>query len=176
MGVGSAARGGTRFAMSPAMAHHTPHFESPRETLRHEHAMLDRLCDDLVNRAESDDWRECDAVWDDLGRVLEAHMSLEEATLLPVFGAEGPEQARLVDRLRREHRDIRRTVERFGIAVQLHTLRADDVREFVEALRRHAALEDSSLYAWADRAATPSSRPSLDAPEAAALRGQPESA
>lgn len=115
--------------------------------------MLGGLCDDLINRAESGDWHECDAVWDEFGRVLEAHMGLEEATLLPVFGAEGPEQAHLVDQIRREHQDLRLTVERLGVAVQVHTLRADDVRELVDRLRRHAALEDASLYAWADRTA-----------------------
>lgn len=117
--------------------------------------MLGGLCDDLINRAESGDWHECDAVWDEFGRVLEAHMGLEEATLLPAFEAEGPEQAFLVDRIRREHQDIRLTVERLGVAVQVHTLRADDVRELVDRLRRHAALEDESLYRWADRTASP---------------------
>lgn len=133
------------------MTNWPPPFEASRETLRHEHAMLDKLCDDLIDRAESDDWHECDAVWDEVGRVLEAHMSLEETALLPGFGAEGPEQARLTEQIRCEHRGIRRMVERLGVAVQVHTLRADDVRELVELLRRHAALEDDSLYPWADR-------------------------
>jgi Hemerythrin HHE cation binding domain len=133
------------------MTNRSPPSEPCRETLRHEHAMLDGLCDDLINRAESGDCHECDVVWDELGRTLEAHMGLEETALLPAFGAEGPEQARLADQIRREHQDIRRMVERLGIAVQVHTLRADDVRELVELLRRHAALEDESLYPWADR-------------------------
>lgn len=140
------------------MTHHRTHLESPRETLRHEHQMLGALCDDLMNRAESGDWRECDAVWEELGRVLDAHMNLEEGTLLPVFEGEGPGQARLAAQIRREHRDIRHSVERLGIMVQVHELRADDVRAFVEALRRHAAFEDSSLYAWADRIASPGAR------------------
>jgi hemerythrin len=155
------------------MPRREPPFESSRETLRREHAMLDVLCNDLINRAESDDWRECDAVWDELGRALEAHMSLEEATLFVAFGAEGPEESLLVDRLRREHRDIRQGVERLGVAVQLHTLRADDVRELVETLRRHAALEDSTLYAWADRAVGPFAAPRAGASGPATPRGRP---
>lgn len=157
------------------MTNRKPLSKSPRETLRHEHAMLGHLCDDLVNRAESDDWRNCDAVWDELGRVLEAHMSLEEATLLPVFGAEGPEQAYLVDQLRGEHRDIRLAVERLGVAIQVHALRASDVREFVETLRRHAALEDATLYAWADRAIEPSAKSALVTPQATTLVERSES-
>ncbi|MCU0686962.1 MAG: hemerythrin domain-containing protein [Polyangiaceae bacterium] len=146
------------------MTNRKPLFESPRETLRHEHAMLGRLCDDLVNRAESDDWRTCDAVWNELGRALEAHLSLEEATFLPVYGAEGPEQAYLVDQLRGEHHDIRLAVERLGAAIQVHALRASDAREFVETLRRHAALEDATLYAWADRAIKSSAKSALVTP------------
>jgi hypothetical protein len=155
------------------MTNRPPPFEASRETLRHEHAMLDRLCEDLVNRAESGDCRECDAVWDELGRVLEAHMGLEEATLLPVFGAEGPEQARLADQIRREHQDIRRTVARLGVAVQVHTLRAGDVRELVELLRRHAALEDGSLYAWADRVSPAAKRSNGFASEAPLAQAEP---
>jgi hemerythrin HHE cation binding domain-containing protein len=154
------------------MTNRRPPFESSRETLRHEHDMLGGLCDDLINRAESGDWHECDAVWDEFGRVLEAHMNLEEATFLPVFGAEGPEQALLVDRIRHEHQDIRRTVERLGVAVQVHTLRADDVRELVALLRRHAALEDTSLYAWAARAASLPTQP-VGAAGPSAPQGQP---
>lgn len=131
------------------------HITSPRDTLEREHARLDDLCHDLINRAESGDSRECDAVWDELSRVINAHMGLEEEALLTIFEAEGPEQARQAEQIRHEHYDIRRTIERLGVAVQLHELRITDVRDLVESLRRHAAFEDGSLYAWANRVLPP---------------------
>jgi hemerythrin-like domain-containing protein len=90
-------------------------------------------------------------IWDELGRRLEAHMTLEETTLLPVSEAEGLEQVRLAERIRCEQQGVRRIIERLGVTAQLPTLRAEDVRELVELLRRHAALEDESLYPRADR-------------------------
>jgi hemerythrin-like domain-containing protein len=117
--------------------------------LADEHRALEVLCDDLVNRAESGEWRECDAVWDDFTRRLEAHLELEEKELFPRFADLGPEQAKTVAALAAEHDELRSTVLRLGLAVQEQLLRLSDVQELVEKLRGHAAHENQVFYPWA---------------------------
>lgn len=122
---------------------------STKSHLADEHQALEALCDDLVNRAESGDWRECDAVWDDFTRRLEAHMELEEKELFPRYGKLGPDQAETIAALGAEHIELRSRVLRLGLAVQEQLLRLEDVQALVEKLRHHAAHENEVFYRWA---------------------------
>ena len=122
---------------------------STQTHLADEHKTLEALCDDLVNRAESGDWRECDAVWDDFTRRLEAHMELEEKELFPRYGKLGPDQAETIAALGAEHIELRSIVLRLGLAVQEQLLRLEDVQALVEKLRHHAAHENQVFYRWA---------------------------
>ncbi len=114
-----------------------------------EHAALEALCDDLTNRAESGDFRECDAVWDELTRRLEAHMDLEEKELFPRYAKLGPDQSETVAALTAEHVALRSLVFRLGLAVQEQLLRLGDVEGLVAKLRAHAAHENQIFYRWA---------------------------
>ncbi|MCU0686138.1 MAG: hemerythrin domain-containing protein [Polyangiaceae bacterium] len=124
------------------------------ETLRREHLSLDRRCADLSNRAQSGDWRECDAIWDDFCRQLEAHMRYEETCLLPDYAQQGEREALVALKLRGEHGDVRRLVDRLGVALQVHSLRAYDIEDLVALLGRHVSLENETLYPWAKRASS----------------------
>ena len=130
--------------------------------LADEHAALEALCDDLVNRAESGEWRECDAVWDDFTRRLETHMELEEKELFPRFAKLGPDQTEIVAALSAEHVALRSEVLRLGLAIQEQLLRLDDVRGLVDKLRNHAAHENKVFYRWAKTVVL--SKPALDGP------------
>lgn len=124
--------------------------EATDTSLRIDHKALDALCSELMQRVANGDWVGCDAVWNEFARGIEAHMGLEEAILLPNFAAEGPHRALLARQIRRQHRTIRREIERFDSAIERHSLRAEEVRTLVETLRGHAAFEDASIYAWVD--------------------------
>lgn len=135
------------------MSHPFTAHADPDETLRREHLSLEKRCADLSNRAQSGDWRECDAIWDDFCRELEAHLRYEEACLLPQYAQQGEREALVALQLRGEHGDVRRLVERLGVALQVHSVRAYDIEELVALLGRHAALENETLYPWTKRAA-----------------------
>lgn len=117
--------------------------------LADEHVALEAMCDDLMNRAESGEWRECDAIWDEFTRRLEAHMELEEKELFPRFAKLGPDQSEIVAKLTAEHVALRNLVLQLGLAVQEQLLRLDDVRGLVEKLKGHAAHENEVFYRWA---------------------------
>ena len=118
------------------------------KALSEEHQATHALCDDLIARAETGEWKMCDAVWDQFARRLEAHMQLEETELFPRFARTHPEQYFSVARFLEEHRDIRSEISRLGIAIQLHELRESSVRELVDRLERHAKSENRAFYPW----------------------------
>jgi hemerythrin-like domain-containing protein len=49
-----------------------------------------------------------------------------------------------------EHKHFRKKLAELSTAVDLHTLRLEPVRDFVDQLRAHARREDSTLYAFGD--------------------------
>ncbi len=130
--------------------------------LSDEHAALEAMCDDLIHRAESGEWRECDAVWDGFSLRLETHMELEESELFPRFAKVGPDQTEIVAALTAEHIELRSEVLRLGLAIQEQLLRLDDVRGLVDKLRHHAAHENEVFYRWAKKVVL--SKPALDDP------------
>ncbi|HEX2685563.1 MAG TPA: hemerythrin domain-containing protein [Kofleriaceae bacterium] len=122
------------------------------------HERLDRLFGRLLDALESNapDVRE---LWTELDHGLLAHMEAEERFVLPAFARFDHEEAIA---LLREHGGIREQLLELGVAVDLHCIRFEQSREFIQRLRAHAAREDKLLYRWAD------SR--LDAPLVAAAR------
>ena len=115
------------------------------ERLREDHHTLDALCEDIVNRVQSGDTAILDAGWSDLDAMLVEHMDFEERSLLPRFDAMDPEESA---RLRDEHADIRRRHAQLGVDIEIHAIREDTVREFLAALRAHAAREDRLFHPW----------------------------
>lgn len=136
---------------STAPAAHRP----PEQTavsaasLREQHVVCERLFQDLVNRAESNDWHACDEIWDEFSSVLEEHMTYEESRLFPKLAA-GDEERLISQRLREDHAAFRHALAEMGVAIEIHSVRLTGVEDLVGRLRAHAALEDRCLYPFAD--------------------------
>ena len=113
--------------------------------LTHQHEHLATLFDQLLAamKLESADVA---ALWDEIEQGLLAHMESEERFILPAFARIDREEAVA---LLREHGAIREQLLELGIAIDLHCIRYERSREFIETLRRHAQREQK-LYRWAD--------------------------
>lgn len=129
------------------------------EALTHDHQRLDAIFETLLNRVHAGDAEASREAWTRFEQGLEAHLAAEERSLLPLFDAHDPDEAAAI---RGEHREIRSLLAEMGVSLDLHALREEKVAAFVEALRRHAAREEASLYPWADQR--------LPAPELHTLR------
>jgi len=104
--------------------------------------VYDRLLDAL--EANAPDVR---TLWTELDHGLLAHLEAEERFVLPAFAKVDRDEAVA---LLREHGKIREQLLELGIAVDLHFIRLEQSRAFIDALRSHAAREDRLLYRWAD--------------------------
>ncbi|MBX3185856.1 MAG: hemerythrin domain-containing protein [Labilithrix sp.] len=115
-------------------------------SLRSEHDVLEVLAERLIEVIEDDDRADVSAWMSELrDRVLE-HMAAEERDLLPRYLREEPiDAAPLV----LAHEAIRKALVDLDLAVDLHYLRADMVRAFLDTLREHARRENTGLYRWA---------------------------
>ncbi|MCB9664512.1 MAG: hemerythrin domain-containing protein [Alphaproteobacteria bacterium] len=113
-----------------------------------DHARLDGLFDELESAAEAGaEAQTLRALWTRFEAVLRAHLAAEERELFP----------RLEDRhgvdvqeLRAEHEQFRALLDRVGLEVDLHAVRAPAVQELIARLRAHADREDATVYLWAD--------------------------
>ena len=130
--------------------HKQPNAQAEELSLLAEHRRLDREFDELVRRAETGDWRDCDAIWDGFCSSLEQHMAYEERRLFPTYALTGESAAEAVQKLREEHKDLRQRLQNIGVAIQLHATRAEELRELVRVLREHVEYEGQTLYPWLD--------------------------
>jgi hemerythrin-like domain-containing protein len=119
-----------------------------RESFRAQHAKLDGQLEDMLSLVRGDDREAMRTCWARFEEALLAHLNLEEMHLLPLVARAEPEQAR---RIREEHEKIRTRLGEIGLALDLHTARAEQVETLAAFLRAHAAFEDSGLYTWAER-------------------------
>jgi len=117
------------------------------QLLLSDHQRLDELFARLLDDVHCGDWTVCQATWNRFERELLQHLESEETFLLPRFEREYPEETAV---LRVEHESIRRLLADMGIQVELHALREQHARHFVESLRGHAAREELLLYRWAN--------------------------
>ncbi|MFT3776522.1 MAG: hemerythrin domain-containing protein [Minicystis sp.] len=123
--------------------------QSLGEALRADHRRLEILFDELENLVHVGDTIRADEAWSRFERGLVAHLDAEEDEMLPILDLEDAEEAA---RVRREHQRIRKLLAELGIQLEIHILREDTVRAFLDFLRTHAAREEETLYRWADRA------------------------
>jgi len=112
------------------------------ESHEHLNTLFSQLLDAL--EANAPDARE---LWTELDHDLLAHMEAEERFVLPAFARIDREEALA---LLREHGRIREQLLELGVAIDLHCIRLEQSREFIETLRAHAGREDNLLYRWAD--------------------------
>lgn len=116
--------------------------------LSRDHARLERLYERLVSAYRNGDWSSVRAEWDVFEPALQAHMTMEESRVFPLFRTAHPREA---DALLDEHAELRGKLSAFGVRVELHALPLDEVEALIAQLRAHAACEDRLLYPWVDR-------------------------
>jgi hemerythrin superfamily protein len=114
--------------------------EPLHELLHRDHERLERLFDCAVTCTDPIELADA---WAALEEGLLRHLSAEEVLVLPRFARRDPAAAR---RLLREHADLRERLLELGVELDLHALRPDQVRGFVDALREHARREDAIFY------------------------------
>jgi hypothetical protein len=125
-----------------------------------EHEGLEKWFAELSMRGCTGEPRECDELWSEFTRQLEAHLQFEERDVFPAYERQGAKEAALVQELRAEHAEIRRQADALGLDLQLHLARADLIDRFLNRLREHAQNERASIYPWLATAdAGPVARP-----------------
>ena len=120
-----------------------------RRALEADHVYLDGLLAAVLAAARSNDAVAVSAGWNAFERHLLAHLDEEEMLILPLVTGENTPQG---EWLRAEHNAIRQNVGEIGLAVDLHTVRADAVDALANRLHEHAQREHAWLYPWAEHA------------------------
>ena len=118
----------------------------PHVLLAEHHRATEQACTALLARTYTDDRLELIAAYRSFERALLEHFAAEEELILPTYAEHDPKDAQAI---RDDHAAIRQALNRLGIEVELHLVRAHSVNELVDALRVHAAREDAAMYPWA---------------------------
>lgn len=87
------------------------------------------------------------SLWNDFDTHLSRHLEAEEHFMIPQLSRSNPRAARS---LLEEHRYIRSRLIELGFGVDLHMVRPETARGFVDELRAHARHEEKVLYQWAN--------------------------
>jgi hemerythrin superfamily protein len=114
--------------------------------LKADHAALEDKFSRVTSTMHRGDPEFARAAWLSMEAELLAHLKAEEELIMPSFSKVHPQQAA---RIRRDHDEIREELQQLGIALDLHTLRAERADAFVHSLREHASYEDEMFYRWA---------------------------
>jgi len=120
--------------------------DAVRAVLSGDHERLERQFQTIVAEASCGDPIEVREAWRTFERELLRHFHDEEVHILPAFTQQGPVDART---LLAEHERIRANLTRLGVDLELHSLSAERIADFVAGLRAHARREDEVLYPWA---------------------------
>jgi hemerythrin-like domain-containing protein len=122
------------------------HESGPRLLLVEHHEMLETLCRDLMAEVYSDNLRGLITRYGRFERAVLEHIRIEEQELLPAYTDHAIENARAI---RTQHLELREHLFRLGVDLELHRARAERFELLIEALRRHIAFEEVTLYPWA---------------------------
>ncbi len=112
-----------------------------------DHRRLEALFDRLLAAIRSDDREQIASVWTEFDAGLGAHLEAEEKYLIPELARASAHDAQTI---LAENDQIRARLAELGTQVDLHMVRLDSARQFVQELRDHALHEDRMLYRWAD--------------------------
>ncbi len=119
---------------------------SPDLLLAEHHRATEQACTALLARRYSDDPLELVAHYRSFEHALLEHLAAEDELILPAYAEHAPTEAQAI---RDDHAAIRKALNRIGLEVELHVVRAHSVNELVDSLRAHAAREDTVMYPWA---------------------------
>jgi hypothetical protein len=128
-----------------------------RDRFLADHRRLETLLQRLLAAFEANDREDIQSLWTAFESSLLVHLEAEEKHLIPALLRLRERDARTI---LAEHRHIRGRLAELGTGIDLHIVRSDAARAFVEELRAHARNEDS-LYGWADDRLDESERASL---------------
>jgi hemerythrin superfamily protein len=112
-----------------------------------DHQRLEVVFERVLAAFADDDREAVAAEWTQFDSALLSHMDAEERTLIPRLFRVDPRSARA---LLHEHAHIRSRLAELAAGVDLHMVRQEMARAFIEALRAHARSEERLLYRWAD--------------------------
>jgi hemerythrin superfamily protein len=118
-----------------------------RDHLLADHRLVEQALEQLVAAFEADDRERMRELWTTFEAQLLAHLETEERFVMPGFLAKNARGARAIAE---EHKHIRRRMTEIGTAVELHVVRLETLRAFIEELRAHARTEENLLYQWVD--------------------------
>jgi hemerythrin-like domain-containing protein len=121
--------------------------ETLRSLLGREHAQLRALLENVLDAFESNNEPWAAQCYEQLERGLGEHLELEEDQLFPVLAVHAPTE---LAALRSDHAKIREHLATLGVSVDLHAVRATQMKEFARLLDEHARREDSLAYRYAD--------------------------
>jgi hemerythrin superfamily protein len=139
-----------------------------RDRMIADHERLESLLQAVLEAFEANDRERVAATWSEFDKTLLAHMNVEEKYLVPLLLKT---KQRAAFAILREHGMIRDRLLELGAGVDLHIVKLDMVRTFIDELRAHARHEDRVLYSWADEHMGDAGRTSLAAIIDAAITG-----
>jgi hemerythrin-like domain-containing protein len=129
-----------------------------RDRFLADHQRLDELFARLLGAFEADDRELVASSWTEFESGLLAHIEAEEEFLIPALARSSERDARSI---LQEHGHIRERLAELGAGVDLHIVRLDAARAFIDELRAHAGHEDALMYRWGDQHLGASERQSL---------------
>jgi hemerythrin-like domain-containing protein len=118
-----------------------------RDRFLDDHSELEDLFAGLLDAFEANDREGIAQLWHEFDDRLAKHLETEERFMIPQLFASRPRDARAI---LEEHRHIRSRLVELGRGVELHTVRLETARGFIDELRAHACHEEAALYRWAD--------------------------
>ena len=136
----------------------TPPASSISEHFLADHRRLDALMDQVLEAFADNDRELVAKLWSAFDAGLLAHLDAEEKYMIPVILRASERDARI---LIQEHKHIRTQLAELGIGIDLHVVRLEVVRTFIDELHAHATHEDALLYQRADAALDETERQSL---------------
>lgn len=120
---------------------------SLRTRLLDDHHGLEALMARVLEACENDDREGIGEAWGELDARVMGHLEIEDRFLVPALMRTNEREARAI---MSEHRHIRTRLVELGAAVDLHTIRTETARSFIDDLRAHASHEDEILYRIAE--------------------------
>jgi hemerythrin superfamily protein len=131
---------------------------SIRDRFTADHRRLENMIQHVIDVVASDDREEISELWDVFDAGLSAHLAAEEKHMFPLLMRRSERDAKA---LLEEHKLIRERLAQLDAAVDLHVLRLETVREFIDELQAHAAHEDALLYQLGDEVLPEAKRSSI---------------
>jgi hemerythrin len=131
-----------------------------------DHRRIEDLLTATLEAFEANDREEIQRLWTAFESSLRAHLEAEEKFMIPQLQRSQQQDALAI---LADHERIRAQVAELGAGIDLHVVRLETARAFVDDLRAHSRREER-LYAWADEHLAEQDRSSLLGAVAHAVR------